>query len=117
MRKKALLVALIVIAVVSCYIYVARQDPKVQEVREASMMKFLYFYLEDYGAKHGAYPKSIEEGIKNGLLDDFPEDRNRYLQQAMNEGRFDYVFSDTGSFRIQLITNLNREIVYDGQTD
>ena len=78
-------------------------------------MKLLHFHLEDYGARQGAYPISIEEGIKNGLLDDFPEERNRYLQQAMNEGRLSYIISDTGNFRIQLITNLNREIVFNGQ--
>lgn len=108
-------ICILLTAAIACVLYYSlEQPPKVREAKEASMLKFLQFSLYEYREKHDQFPRSIEEGIGKGLLDDFPKDRIDYLKKAMSEGRIQYSFVEAGGFRMRLTTCRQREITMDG---
>jgi hypothetical protein len=110
MRTKAILITLAVLAFAGLALHRQQLLPKVREVKEVSMLKFLYFQLSERRSTHLKYPQSIEAAFADGILDDFPEDRIDYLMSALEEGRLHYSLSQEGEFTITLITCRNRTV-------
>ena len=105
-------------SVIVTFIYLSFIEiPKVQEVKEVSMFKFLYSALHEYKETHEHFPRTIEEGIDKGLLDHFPKDRIDYLNNVMSEGRLDYFFLEEGVYRMRLRTCREREFTMDGSLE